>query len=67
MLEKSPIPAGIKLIAAWQKEYKRRMPAQQSGIWTPKEFATALRVADAGSALQAAPFSAANPKAETVV
>jgi putative transposase len=52
-------------IAAWQKEYNEERPHSSLGYRTPKEFATLLRAAEAGSALLAAPSSAANP--ETVV
>ncbi len=54
-------------IAAWQKEYNEERPHSSLGYRTPKEFATSLRAAEAGSALLAAPSSAANPKVETVV
>ena len=54
-------------IAAWQKEYNEERPHSSLGYRTPKEFATSLRAAEAGSALLAPPSSAANPKAEAVV
>jgi len=54
-------------IAAWQKEYNEERPHSSLGYLTPKEFATSLRAAEAGSALLAAPSSAANPETETVV
>jgi putative transposase len=54
-------------IAAWQKEYNEERPHSSLGYRTPKEFATSLTAAEAGSTLLAAPSSAANPKAETVV
>jgi putative transposase len=54
-------------IAAWQKEYNEERPHSSLGYRTPKEFATSLRAAEAGSALLAAPSSAANPEKETVV
>jgi len=50
-------------IAAWQKEYNEERPHSSLGYQTPKQFATSLRAAEAGSALLAAPASAANPKA----
>jgi len=37
------------------------------GYRTPQEFATAMRAAEAGSALLAPPSSAADPNAESVV
>jgi putative transposase len=54
-------------IAAWQKEYNEERPHSSLGYRTPKEFATSLRAAEAGSALLAAPSSAANPEKETAV
>jgi putative transposase len=54
-------------IAAWQKEYNEERPHSSLGYRTPKEFATSLRAAEVGSALLAAPSSAANPNVETVV
>jgi putative transposase len=54
-------------IAAWQKEYNEERPHSSLGYRTPQEFATSLRAAEAGSALQAAPSSAAKPEVETVV
>lgn len=54
-------------IAAWRKEYNEERPHSSLGYLTPKEFATAMRAAESGSALLAAPSSAANPEAQTVV
>jgi putative transposase len=54
-------------IATWQKEYNEERPHSSLGYRTPQEFATSLRAAEAGSALQAAPSSAAKPEVETVV
>lgn len=54
-------------IAAWKKEYYEERPHSSLGYLTPKEFATAMRAAESGSALLAAPSSAANPEARTVV
>ena len=54
-------------IAAWRKEYNEERPHSSLGYLTPKEFATSMRAAESGSALLAAPSSAANPEAQTVV
>lgn len=54
-------------IAAWKTEYNEQRPHSSLGYLTPKEFATAMRAAEAGSALLATPASAANPEVETVV
>lgn len=54
-------------IAAWQKEYNEERPHSSLGYRTPKEFATSLRAAEAGSALLAPPSSAANPETKAVV
>jgi hypothetical protein len=54
-------------IAAWRIEYNEERPHSSLGYRTPKEFATLLRAAEAGSALLAAPSSAADPEKETVV
>ena len=54
-------------ITAWRIEYNEERPHSSLGYRTPKEFATAMRAAEAGSALLAPPSSAANPDAETVV
>ena len=54
-------------IGACQIEYNEQRPHSSLGYLTPKEFATAMRAAEAGSALLATPSSAANPGAENVV
>jgi putative transposase len=54
-------------IAAWRIDYNERRPHSSLGYRTPKEFATSMRAAEVGSALLAAPPSAANPERETVV
>ena len=54
-------------IAAWRIEYNEQRPHSSLGYLTPKEFATSMRAAEAGSALLAPPSSAASPEAETVV
>ena len=54
-------------ITAWRKEYNEERPHSSLGYLTPKEFATAMRAAESGSALLAEPPSAANPDAQTVV
>lgn len=54
-------------ISAWRIEYNEERPHSSLGYRTPKEFATLLKAAEAGSALLAAPSSAANPEMETVV
>src|SRR5579864_9121436 len=54
-------------IAAWRKEYNEERPHSSLGYRTPKEFAAAQAAAEVGSALLAAPPSAANPETETVV
>jgi putative transposase len=54
-------------ITAWQKEYNEERPHSSLGYRTPKEFAAAMRAAEAGCALLAPPSSAANPETETVV
>ena len=54
-------------ISAWRIEYNEERPHSSLGYRTPKEFATLLKAAEAGSALLAAPSSAANPEQETVV
>src|SRR5205807_2738724 len=43
---------------AWQTEYNEQRPHSSLGYLTPKEFATAMRAAEAGSALLATPSSA---------
>jgi len=48
-------------VAAWQKEYNEERPHSSLGYRTPKEFATAMRAAEAGCALPASPPSAAKP------
>jgi len=54
-------------VAAWRREYNEERPHSSLGYRTPKEFATSMKAAEVGSALLAAPPSAANPEAETVV
>jgi putative transposase len=54
-------------IAAWRIDYNERRPHSSLGYRTPKEFATSMRATEVGSALLAAPPSAANPETETVV
>jgi putative transposase len=54
-------------ISAWRIEYNEERPHSSLGYRTPKEFATLLKAAEAGSALLAVPSSAANPEKETVV
>ena len=54
-------------ITAWRKEYNQERPHSSLGYRTPQEFATAMRAAEVGSALLAAPSSAADPKSESVV
>src|SRR5689334_12016738 len=54
-------------VAAWRREYNEERPHSSLGYRTPKEFATSMKAAEIGSALLAAPPSAANPEAETVV
>ncbi len=54
-------------IAAWRIEYNEERPHSSLGYRTPKEFATAMRTAEAGSALLAPPSSAADPNTESVV
>lgn len=54
-------------ITAWRKEYNEERPHSSLGYLTPKEFSTSMRAAESGSALLAAPSSAANPEAQTVV
>jgi putative transposase len=54
-------------IAAWKKEYNEERPHSSLGYLTPNEFATAMRAAEPGCAWLAAPSSAANPGAQTVV
>jgi putative transposase len=54
-------------IPAWRIDYNERRPHSSLGYRTPKEFATSMRAAEVGSALLAAPPSAANPERETVV
>src|SRR5437667_1744850 len=54
-------------IAAWKIEYNEERPHSSLGYRTPQEFATAMRAAEAGSALLAPPSSAADPNAESVV
>lgn len=54
-------------ITAWQIEYNEERPHSSLGYRTPKELATAMRAAEAGSALLAAPSSAANLAVENVV
>src|SRR5437016_8904817 len=54
-------------IAALRTEYNEERPHSSLGDRTPKEFATAMRAAEAGCALLAPPSSAAKPGAESVV
>jgi putative transposase len=54
-------------VAAWRREYNEERPHSSLGYRTPKEFATSMKAAEIGSALLAAPPSAANSEAETVV
>ena len=54
-------------ISAWRIEYNEERPHSSLGYRTPKEFATLLKAAEAGSTLRAAPSSAANPDQKTVV
>ena len=54
-------------ITAWKIEYNEERPHSSLGYRTPQEFATAMRAAEAGSALLAPPSSAADPNAESVV
>jgi putative transposase len=54
-------------ISAWRIDYNEERPHSSLGYRTPKEFATLLKAAETGSALLAAPSSAANPEQETVV
>ncbi len=54
-------------IAAWRIEYNEARPHSSLGYQTPKEFATAMKAAEAGSVLLAPPSSTANPKSESVV
>ena len=54
-------------ISAWRIEYNEERPHSSLGYRTPKEFATLLKAAEAGSPLRAAPSSAANPDQKTVV
>jgi len=54
-------------ISAWRTEYNEERPHSSLGYLTPKEFSTAMRAAESGSALLATPSSAANPEAQTVV
>ena len=42
-------------IAAWRIEYNEERPHSSLGYRTPQEFATAMRAAEAGSALLAPP------------
>ena len=51
-------------VAAWRREYNEERPHSSLGYRTPKEFATSMKAAEIGSALLAAPPSAANPEAE---
>lgn len=46
--------------------YNEERPHSSLGYRTPKEFATLLRAAEAGSVLLAPPSSAANPEKEVV-
>jgi transposase InsO family protein len=54
-------------IAAPRIEDNETRPHSSLGYRTPKEFATAMKAAEAGSALLATPSSAANPDAGNVV
>jgi len=54
-------------IAAWQKDYNEQRPHSSLGYRTPREFATSLSAAEAGSVLLAPPSSAANPNVESIV
>jgi putative transposase len=54
-------------ITAWRKEYNEERPHSSLGYRTPQEFATAMKAAEAGSALLATPSSAADPESESVV
>jgi putative transposase len=54
-------------ITAWRIEYNEERPHSSLGYRTPKEFATAMRAAEDGSALIAPPSSAADPEVENVV
>jgi putative transposase len=54
-------------IAAWRVESNEERPHSSLGYRTPKEFARAMRAAEAGSALLAPPSPAANPESENVV
>jgi putative transposase len=46
-------------IGAWRIEYNEARPHSSLGYRTPREFATAMRAAESGSALLAPPSSAA--------
>jgi putative transposase len=50
-------------IAAWQKEYNQQRPHSSLGYRTPQQFAAWMGAASDGSALAAAPSSAAEPGA----
>jgi hypothetical protein len=50
-----------------QIEYNEERAHSSWGYRMPKEFATAMKAAEAGSALLAPPSSAANPDTESVV
>src|SRR2546428_1639407 len=54
-------------IASWKIECNEERPYSSLRYRTPQEFATAMRAAEAGSALLAPPSSAANPESESVV
>jgi len=49
-------------ITALRKEYNEERPHSSLGYRTPQEFATAMKAAEAGSALLATPSSAADPE-----
>ncbi|PYT55341.1 MAG: hypothetical protein DMG46_20045 [Acidobacteria bacterium] len=53
--------------SARKREYNEERPHSSLGYRTPQDFATAMRAAEAGSALLAPPSSAADPNAESVV
>ncbi|MGE5735895.1 MAG: integrase core domain-containing protein [Acidobacteriota bacterium] len=50
-------------IAGWRIEYNEERPNSSLGYRTPNEFATAMRAAEAGSALLGPPSSVANSEA----
>jgi putative transposase len=59
--------AARRKIAAWRIEYNEERPHSSLSYLTPKEFSTSMRAAESGSALLAAPSSAANLEAQTIV